>query len=126
MYDRCQSVKVHQLTALHKKHGISYQGQNRHGALVGDGGVGTSGLGDLQAGGGPHQPGPSGTEGSVTGSVELRAEGSIGTERTVDQVGNSTGGLAAATSLHALPVEGVVPDLSSVVEQTGVTCAFGG
>ena len=111
---------------LNLQKGSSYQGQNRHSALLGNRGVGTGGLGDLQAGGGPHQPSPSRTEGSVTGGIELCAEGSIGTERTVDQVGNSAGGLTAAAGLHALPVEGVVPDLSGVVEQTSVSGALGG
>lgn len=104
----------------------SYQGQDRHGAFLRDGGVSTSGLGDLQAGGGPHKPGPAGAESSVTSIVELGAESGIGTEGTVDQVSNSASGLATTAGLHAFPVESVVPHLSGVVEQTSIAGTLGG
>ncbi len=39
--------------------------------FLGQGAVGADGLGDLQAGGGPHQPGPAGAEGGGAGGDEF-------------------------------------------------------
>jgi len=104
----------------------SYQGQERRNAYLDNGGVCTFCVLNDQASRCQGQPSPSGSESRVACSFKLRSESSIGTERTVDQVSNCTGGLAAATGLHALPVEGVVPDLSGVVEQTDVIGVLGG
>ena len=46
-------------------------GEQGHGAFLREGAVGADGLGHLQAGRGPHEPGPAGSEGSRTGVDEF-------------------------------------------------------
>src|SRR5690606_32009806 len=65
-----------------------------------------------------HQPAPAGTEGADGNLAELFLECVEGAECLVDRFCQFTGGLAAAIGAQAVPVEGVVPDLGSVVEQS--------
>ena len=84
----------------------------QHGGLTRDHGqLRVGGLHDFQRPTVDHQPGPPGPELGGAGRLELGDELVVGPERLVDRLGELSGGLTAAVGLHALPEEGVVPDL---------------
>ncbi len=62
------------------------------------------------------QPGPARAEQRDRRVAELLLEGGEPAEALVDGVGQRAARLAAALGRQAVPVEGVVPDLSRVVE----------
>src|SRR5450830_1201119 len=65
-----------------------------------------------------HQPAPTGTEGADGRLGEFFLELVERTERSVDGFSQRAGWLTAGFWRQAVPVEGVVPDLSGVVEDT--------
>src|SRR3990167_8896920 len=91
-------------------------GQQR-GVAAGQRAAGTDGAGQGQGTVGLlHQPAPAGTEGADGNLAELFLELVEGTEGGVDRVSQGTGRLATGVGGQAVPVEGVIPDLGSVVE----------
>ena len=93
--------------------------QRRLAVAVGDRGVGVVGVDDVHAAvGGFHQPGPAGAEVAGRLGVELFLELIERAELLGDRFTQCTGRLAAAVGAQAVPVEGVVPDLRGLVEQT--------
>src|SRR5690606_9038125 len=66
------------------------------------------------------EPGPARTEVGDGVLAEGFLERVEGTPLGLDRVGEPAAGLAPATGLHAVPEEGVVPDLSGVVEDAAL------
>jgi hypothetical protein len=96
-------------------------GQQRGGPGFGQRAAGVGGVDDGQgAVGFLHQPGPAGTEVADGRLGERILELGEGAECLVDGIGQGAGRLATAVRGEAVPVEGVVPDLGGVVEDTAV------
>ena len=98
----------------------TYHGQDRSASFLSQGELSTSGLCHLQTSRSVHQPSPTRAESGVAGILKLSAECGVRSKGSIDHVQNTTSGLATTTSLHAVPIEGVVPDLGSVVEETSI------
>src|SRR5690606_746584 len=94
-------------------------GQQRSNAGFGDRGSRVRRVNDGQGAiGFFHQPGPAGTEVANGHFVELFLEFLERTPGFVDGFTHSTGSSATTVRAQAVPVEGVVPDLCRVVEDT--------